>query len=355
MRPTPGVRALALCFLPLAACGGSTAARAPAPTVIAQRAGVIEARDLGPAYHRGSITRITGDGQGAILATAKGPGQYLAISAEGVLRWSIDDCGRDGETCLGLGLKASFTEEEILLVDSRGRRLRAVDRSGNERSRTALSAVFDAVRDPSGDVYVFPGSDGFLLDVLDRSLRYQSSIVPLPESEVPIGPASCHLLADPDGGVIALWNPTRTIYRIAPDGEKRGEFSIDAPEVAANMELRQKRLEREAIPEGAQASIQPFVELTRDADGAIAAVYVFDETPDEIPASAEPGDRKTSAAVFRYTPDGTPIDVIRGLEGVSSVAFGRQGEIFGLEREAGRIVRFTLGTSNHETRGGVSE
>jgi hypothetical protein len=333
---------LAVLILAPAACspGSGRALRDFPVQTTAERIGAIHASSLPSPYLGGPIAQIDAGEDGAIFATTQPPCQLLRLSTSGEVEWARrgDEGGR--EPFEGPGLEVSLSGGALLVVDPGARRVRTFATSGEETGDLPLQAAFEAARSSEGTTFVYPGKDGFLIDVFDAELRYASSIVPIPGSPRDVHAASLLLIQDPGGGVFGLWNPTRTLYQIGPGGEIRDAFAIDPPDLASNLERRIHRAAALGRGRGYEATVYAFLDLAADREGNLAVLSLFEE-----PAGAGPAPTSFAAALYRFTPGGRALQVVRGLGAVSRAAFAPGGEILALDWRANSIVRFRTRTA----------
>jgi len=315
----------------------------------AERTGAIDAASFPPSYLGGRIAKIDADASGSIYVGTQPPCQLMRLSPAGDVVWIRrgDENGR--EPFKGLGLEVSLSGDRLLVVDSGARRVRVFDLSGNETGELAVQAAFEAAGSTTGAIFVYPSKDGFLLDVFDAQLRYLSSIVPVPGAAEDVRSASLNLRPDSDGGVFALWNPSRIFYHLGPGGEKKSEFELDPPDLVSNLKQRLERAQAIGRSRGFEVTVAPFLDMTVDGEGNLAALYLFEE-PAGVETSASPGGEGSAeprpepvvdaGALYRFTPDGRALHVVRGLGAVSRVAFEPDGEILALDWKANTILRF---------------
>lgn len=301
--------------------------------------GRIDPAGLGALYAGGRIVDIAAAPDGALLLAVADPGQVIEISPDRRIVWAADGKGTRAGLFAGPGLSLSIGARAIYLVDSGARRVHQLGMDGDMQLEVSLDQAMDAAASPAGEVFVFPNLKGYLLDVFDEEFKYLRSIVPLPGEPGQVALSSCLVQPDPGGGVFALWNPTRTLYRLGPEGERRSEFSVDPPELVANLGERRARVRERAAKAGVQGAVNPFLDLASDGEGRLGLLYLFERVET---SELEAGEDRPSrdAAVYRFTYAGTPVDVIRGLGPITRVAFGAAGEIFGLDREANQILEF---------------
>lgn len=307
----------------------------------AELVGVIEPRDLGPNFGGGQLRQLAADGEGFLYLATTDPCQLLRLAPSGELHWALDGSGGSDGAFAGPLLQLATGAEALFVLDPGRQRLHEIGFAGDPRREVALSAAFDAARAPGGEIFVYPNAQGFLLDVFDVDFRYQRSLLPLPGTPDQVGLLACHLLDDPQGGVFALWNPTRTVYRLGPRGERRGEFTLDPPELVANLERRLQAAEELGRRMGVTATVEPFLDLLRDEEGRLAVLSLHESFPEAGTAQAAAGTRH-DAVIYRFTAEGRGVDVIRGLGAIGAAAFGPGGELYGLDMEKNRVGLFRL-------------
>ncbi len=105
----------------------------------------------------------------------------------------------------------------------------------------------------------------------------------------------------------------------------------------ANVEHRTIDVKQRAEKVGGIGLIHPFLDFTGDREGRLAVLYLFEEV---VPVA--PGVPTHRAAVYRFTRDGEPVDVILGLGSSFRVAFGLDDEIFGFDPEANVINAYRI-------------
>jgi hypothetical protein len=309
--------------------------------LVAEPVATIDPSGWGTAYRGGLLQRIVSDRRGRIYIATTEPCQLLRFDpAKGTIR-ELGVSGSADEECQGPWLALAVTGQGVVLGDGGLGRVRHLSDKGSPLAGAYVPRVFDVSPLPGGGIAVYPGSAGRLLDLFDAGLHYTRSIATLPAGEDAVGPSACHLLPDRESGLFALWNPTRTVYRLNAGGEILSRFTLDPPDLVANLGARLARAEAQARELGLQASINPFLDLLGDREGNLAALYPFEEAAGESPGRpASPG--ATRAALYRFTPDGGPIDVIHGIDECLDVAFLSREEILGIHADHRRLVRFRL-------------
>lgn len=309
---------------------------------------VIDPIEWGSAYHGGRLRQIVADRRGRIYLATADPCQLLRFDpVKGTI---LELPATADDACEGPWLSLVPTREGVVLADGGLGRVRHVSDKRTALAGADVPRVFDVSPVRGGGIAVYPGSTGRLLDLFDAGFHYLRSVGPLPQGGGGIGPSTCHLLPDRDSGVIALWNPTRTVLRLDAQGEIVARFTLDPPDLVANLAARLARLEERARDLGMQASINPFLDLLHDRDGNLAALYLFEEEPGGAPQEAAPP-AATRAALYRFTPDGHPVDAIHGIDGCLDVAFLSRDEILGLDADGRRLVRFRLRPSGDAAAG----
>ena len=323
---------------PILGCSGAGSLREFPRETTVELVSQIDPNGFGAPFAGGRIVDIAAGPDGSLLLAAIQPGQVIDLSPEGRVVWAKDGSETRVGQFQGPGLILSRARDAFYLVDSGTGRVHRFGADGTLQEEVALSVALDAAASPGGELFVFPNTTGFLLDVFDAQSRYLRSIVPLPGEPVDLSFLGCLLLPDPDGGVFALWNPSRTIYRLGPEGERKAEFKVDPPDLVSNLEERLRRVHERAAQAGLVGTINPFLDLTTDEEGRLAALYLFERFESEV-SSTEETQPTRDAAVYRFTTGGRAVDVIRGFGNITRVVF-MGGEVYGLDREANRILRF---------------
>jgi len=294
-----------------------------------------------PGYRGGRLQQIVSDRRGRIYIATAEPCQLLRFDpVKGTIR-ELPVAGAADESCQGPWLSLAATREGVVLGDGGLGHVSHLSDKGTPLAAADVPRVFDLSPVSAGGIAVYPGSVGRLLDLFDAGFRYVRSIGDLPEGSGGIGPSACHLLPDRDSGFFALWNPTRTVFRLDAGGRTVARFTLDPPALVANLTARLTRAQAQARDLGLLASINPFLDLLSDRDGNLAALYLFEEEPvgtPALPAPPAPG----RAALYRFTADGRPVDVIHGIDECLDVAFLSGDEILGLHADGRRLVRFRL-------------
>src|SRR5262245_37700976 len=162
------------------ACGGSKSLRDFPHETTVERTGLIDPVRFGTAYGGGRIQSLVSDPSGSLYITTQDPYQVLRVARDGTLLWAKDAGGEDQARFLGPRLHLSVAGDRILVVDSGENRVYEMDAAGNGVGSAAFSAAYRAARSREGTVFIYPNTDGFLLDTFDSKYRYLRSIVPLP-------------------------------------------------------------------------------------------------------------------------------------------------------------------------------
>ncbi|MBZ5638451.1 MAG: hypothetical protein LAO51_06780 [Acidobacteriia bacterium] len=296
---------------------------------------------LGLPFRGGRLIQILAAGPDSLYATAADPAQVLRLGLDGTVRWATDGSDSASGKFQGPWLRLSRSADGLILADGGSRRVVRLSKDGAIVGEAALTAAFGAVGAAERNVFAYPNATGYLFDVLDGDLRYAKSLVPLPGATDQVTPMGCLLLDDPKGGVIALWNPGRKVFHFGSDGRPTGEFTIDPPDLVADLALRTRKVEETAKSQGHRGLVNPFVDFLRDGQGRLGALYVFENGTATTGSQGAASPTARDAAIYRFSPEGRAVDVIRGLGEVGGAAFLGEG-LVGLEPRSNRIIRFRL-------------
>ncbi len=300
---------------------------------------LIDPAEFGSEYEGGELAQIESDAEGNLYVATKEPCQVLRLSPNGDIIWAINGLESGDEPYVGPWLNLAAAAEGILVIDPGQGLVEHISTDGRSLGHVYLEYAFEVAESTSGEIYAYPNTEGFLVDVVDQRFRISRSLIPLPGTPNQVSASACQLLADRDGGFLALWNPTRTVYRFGPQGERIASFTVDPPDLLENLDERLERVKMHASEQGLSGSITPFIELAKDHEGNLAALYI-QELFFDSEGEGNIDEAVQDAVVYRFTPDGEVLDQIIGFGTVARITFAANGDIFGLDPMTNRIYRF---------------
>ncbi|HKQ62533.1 MAG TPA: hypothetical protein VJS92_14675 [Candidatus Polarisedimenticolaceae bacterium] len=325
----------------LAGCQAPPAALRFPGEVAAERIGEIDPAGWGAPYAGGKLSDLLVAPSGELYVTTNQPAQVLRLTADGGLDWA------SAGDYVGPFLQLALKGDDLLVVDPGQGLVEELGRDGSSRVQARLAAAFDAasVRDR---IFVYPNTEGYLLEVLDGGLKRLDSLVPLPGTPSQVSASACLLLPAPGGELFALWNPTRTLYRFGPDGSPRAQLALSPDDLLANLEKRNRRVQRAMRERGIAGRVDPYVDLTVDPAGHLAALYLFERFHEGEDVDQVDHPHEFDGAAYRFTAAGEGLDVIRGLGPINRLAFAGGERAYGLDQVTNKIAVYRLGAATPE-------